>query len=232
MAERVLSDYHAKRDFRLTPEPAGAASSPGQGVTVDRDPLPRWVIQLHAARRLHYDLRLEAAGVLISWAVPRGPSYDPAVKRLAVHVEDHPLEYRNFEGIIPKGNYGAGSVIIWDEGVYRNLTNRSGRLVRVEKAVEGGHVSFWLEGTKLKGGWSLTRTGAGAHSWTLVKRKDEYADRSRDITAEAPLSVRSGKSVHNLGAPGKAGGPSVDQGDVTPASFMPPMLARAERAEP
>ena len=117
----------------------------------------RWVIQQHKARRLHYDFRLEANGVLVSWAVPKGPSYDPGVRRLAVKVEDHALDYRDFEGIIPGGNYGTGSVIVWDEGTYRNLTTRQGDVIPVVDAIAAGHVSVWLEGSKLVGGWAVTR---------------------------------------------------------------------------
>ena len=208
MAGPGLSEYRAKRDFVETPEPSGETDDEGAGL--------RWVVQQHAARRLHYDFRLEAGGALISWAVPKGPSYDPAVKRLAVRVEDHPLDYRNFEGAIPKGNYGAGSVIIWDEGTYRNLTSRSGRPVGVAEAVEAGHVSVWLEGKKLVGGWSLTRTGHDATSWALVKRRDEHADPSRDITVEAPRSVRTGRTVEEAGAP-----------EAVPGQFAPRQLPRA-----
>ncbi len=192
MAEPALSEYHAKRNFGATPEPAGeVAQTPDEG--------NRWVIQEHAASRLHYDFRLEAGGVLISWAVPKGPSYDPSVKRLAVKVEDHPLDYREFEGVIPKGNYGAGSVIVWDEGTYRNLTEKNSKPVPVTEAVAHGHVSVWLEGEKLMGGWSLSRFGSESTSWALVKRKDEYADAEKDITRDAPRSVKSGLTVEEVG---------------------------------
>jgi bifunctional non-homologous end joining protein LigD len=215
----ALHDYHAKRDFRATPEPPGEAGGgePGGG-----EPGARWVIQLHAARRLHYDLRLEAGGVLVSWAVPKGPSYNPSVKRLAVHVEDHPLEYRHFEGTIPRGNYGAGAVIIWDEGSYRNLTMERGRPISVTEAVQKGHVSFWLQGKKLVGGWSLTRTGPDPATWALVKRADEMADRNRDITGEAPASVRTGRTVGEVREGGASSSPAA------PARFLEPMLAQAE----
>ena len=191
MAEPALSDYRAKRNFGATPEPSGEEA---RTETVGN----RWVIQQHSARRMHYDFRLEAGGVLISWAVPKGPSYDPRVKRLAVKVEDHPLDYREFEGTIPRDNYGAGAVIVWDEGTYRNLTEKGSRPVPVTDAVAHGHVSVWLEGQKLKGGWSFTRFGADSTSWALVKRKDEYADPTKDITVDEPRSVKSGRTVEEV----------------------------------
>ncbi|HTT89500.1 MAG TPA: non-homologous end-joining DNA ligase [Acidimicrobiales bacterium] len=191
MAESALSEYHAKRNFGVTPEPAGEVPRAEEDGN-------RWVIQEHAARRLHYDFRLEVGGVLVSWAVPKGPSFDPSVKRLAVKVEDHPLDYREFEGIIPRANYGAGSVIVWDEGTYRNLTEKGSKPVPMEEAIAHGHVSVWLEGHKLKGGWSLTRFGADSTSWALVKRKDEFADQTRDITRDAPRSVKSGRTLEEV----------------------------------
>jgi bifunctional non-homologous end joining protein LigD len=187
----ALGEYHAKRNFKATPEPAGE-------VAQANDDGHRWVIQEHSARRLHYDFRIEAGGVLISWAVPKGPSYDPAVKRLAVKVEDHPLDYREFEGIIPNNNYGAGSVIVWDQGAYRNLTEKGSRTIPIEEAVAHGHVSVWLAGDKLRGGWSLSRFGTDSKNWALVKRKDEFADPAKDITAEAPRSVISGRTVEEV----------------------------------
>ena len=153
MPQPPLHDYRRKRDFAATPEPVRPSEGPGPDDDGDGN---RWVVQQHAARRLHYDFRLEANGVLVSWAVPKGPSYDPGVKRLAVKVEDHPFDYRDFEGTIPGGNYGAGAVIVWDEGTYRNLTTRRGEVVPVADAVAEGHVSVWLQGSKLVGGWTLT----------------------------------------------------------------------------
>ena len=191
MDDVPLKDYRAKRNFGATPEPSGQrAPAEDQG--------NRWVIQQHSARRMHYDFRLEAEGVLISWAVPKGPSYDPGVKRLAVKVEDHPLDYREFEGIIPRDNYGAGSVIVWDEGTYRNTTEKGTKPIPVTEAVAHGHVSVWLEGHKLKGGWALTRFGAESTSWALVKRKDEYADPAKDVTSDEPRSVKSSRTVEEV----------------------------------
>ena len=209
-----LARYRKKRHFDATPEPAGEVAG-GEGNS--------FVVQKHAARRLHYDFRLEVEGVLPSWAVPKGPSYDPTVKRLAVHVEDHPLDYRTFEGGIPRGQYGGGTVIVWDQGTFRNLTERRGRPVPMREAIEAGHVSVWLDGQKLHGGWSLTRTGsgkAGDDNWIMVKRRDEYANPSLDITAQAPGSVVSGRDVTEIAADPHAATWTGDR-----ATWQPPMLA-------
>jgi bifunctional non-homologous end joining protein LigD len=239
VADAALSDYRDKRHFEGTPEPSGQAPEPEPEGN-------RFVVQQHAATRMHYDFRIEADGVLISWAVPKGPSYDPAVKRLAVHVEDHPLDYRQFEGIIPRGNYGAGSVIVWDEGTYRNLTARDGIPVPVREAVNAGHVSVWLEGSKLVGGWSLTRFGPEDKSWTMVKRSDDRADPGKDITAQEPRSVKSGRTIDDVikeaaaaageagrRAVGDRGTPAAPRGEgsaFATARFFPPMLAQAVQA--
>lgn len=182
-----LERYRSKRDFRRTPEPSGDERRPsGPG-------LRRFVIQKHAARSLHYDFRIEAGGVLKSWAVPKGPSTDPREKRLAVEVEDHPLDYADFEGVIESG-YGAGRVIVWDAGTYRSLTDGP-----VEAALERGHLSLWLEGEKLRGGWTLQRTRGGAKpQWLLVKRRDEGADARRRPVDTQPESVRTGRTIDEL----------------------------------
>ena len=160
---------------------------------------PVFVVQKHAARSLHYDFRLEVDGVLASWAVPKGPSTNPADKRLAMRVEDHGLDHADFEGVIPEGTYGAGAVIVWDTGPYRNLTEREGREVPMAEALEAGHVVVWLEGHKLQGGWALTRIGQNRRErWLLVKRRDEYADPGADLVAERPESVLGGKTVEDL----------------------------------
>ena len=142
MKQESLKSYREKRDFRRTPEPAGKARAGRKG--------PVFVIQKHDARRLHYDLRIEVNGVLKSWAIPKGPSTDPAEKRLAVATEDHPMEYAEFEGSIPKGEYGAGEMIVWDTGHYRNITEKNGKSIPVEAAIEHGHLAK-LEGQKLRG---------------------------------------------------------------------------------
>jgi DNA ligase D-like protein (predicted 3'-phosphoesterase) len=190
-----LQQYRHKRDFRVTSEPRGGPSR-------RRRKGPLFVIQKHDASRLHYDFRLEVGGVLKSWAVPKGPSTNPRDKRLAVAVEDHPLEYAEFEGVIPEGQYGAGTVIVWDIGWYRNITERDGKEVPIEQGIEDGHVSVWLEGKKLRGGWSLTRFRA-PNQWLLVKRDDEMADPQRQPTETQPESVISGRTNDDLKEPAR-----------------------------
>jgi DNA ligase D-like protein (predicted 3'-phosphoesterase) len=180
--------------------PAGQAGSRLSGAWRSRG-RQIFVVQKHAARRLHYDFRLEVDGVLKSWAVPKGPSLDPAQKRLAIEVEDHPLEYADFEGVIAEGQYGAGAVIVWDTGPYRNLTrDAQGRPRPMAEALRQGLVEVWLEGHKLKGGFALVRTrlGGGKRQWLLVKMKDEYADSRIDLLASAPESVLSGRTVEEV----------------------------------
>jgi DNA ligase D-like protein (predicted 3'-phosphoesterase) len=154
----------------------------------------RFVIQKHDATSLYYDFRLEAEGVLKSWAVPKGPSTDPREKRLAMPTEDHPLAYADFEGVIPEGEYGAGTVIVWDRGSYRDLGEEP-----VERALERGHATVWLEGEKLRGGYALTRIGKGKRErWLLVKMDDEGADRRRNPVSSQPESVLSGKTIEQV----------------------------------
>jgi DNA ligase D-like protein (predicted 3'-phosphoesterase) len=149
-------------------------------------------VQEHHARALHWDFRLEVGGVLASWAVPKGPSLNPADKRMAIRTEDHPLAYANFEGVIPEGEYGAGRVILWDRGTYRNLTERDGEEVPMEKALDGGHASFSLGGRKLGGAFALTRIVQGKRErWLLVKKADEKADRRRNPMKGKPRAVIS-----------------------------------------
>jgi DNA ligase D-like protein (predicted 3'-phosphoesterase) len=191
----ALDAYRRKRDLGSSGEPAGGERRPGRP--------PTFVVQKHSARSLHYDFRLEADGVLKSWAVPKGPSADPAVKRLAVPTEDHPLDYENFEGVIPRGDYGAGSVIVWDTGTYENRTkDSSGKAVPVAEAIERGHVTFDLHGKKLRGGWSLTRIAAWADErdpgWLLVKMADKFAEPGSDPERDEPESVKSGKDIEQV----------------------------------
>jgi DNA ligase D-like protein (predicted 3'-phosphoesterase) len=152
-----------------------------------------FVIQKHDASSLHYDFRLEVDGVMRSWAVPKGPSTDPRDKRLAMEVEDHPMSWNDFEGVISRG-YGAGKVIVWDRGDYRPLTDGD-----FGEALDAGHASFWLEGEKLRGGWSLRRIRDGKKpQWLLVKRRDEEADARRNPTSTQPESVVSGRRIEDL----------------------------------
>jgi DNA ligase D-like protein (predicted 3'-phosphoesterase) len=156
--------------------------------------VPRFVVQQHDATTLHYDFRLEVDGVLRSWAVPKGPSTDPREKRLAVEVPDHSLEYAGFEGVHGSG-YGKGAVIVWDEGTYRNLDEERS----MAEALDGGHAKFWLEGEKLRGGWTLHRTNRGSKpQWLLIKRRDEEADARRNPASTQPESVKSGRKIKEL----------------------------------
>jgi DNA ligase D-like protein (predicted 3'-phosphoesterase) len=160
---------------------------------------PRFVVQKHAASTLHYDFRLEVGGVLKSWAVPKGPSTDPRDKRLAMAVEDHSVDYADFEGTIGEGSYGAGAVIVWDTGPYRNATRRDGEEVPLEQALADGHAVVELEGSKLRGGFALTRTGGGRRErWLLVKTRDEHADARRRPVSTQPESVLSGRTVEQV----------------------------------
>lgn len=191
MKQESLKSYREKRDFRRTPEPTGKARAGPEE--------PVFVIQKHDARRLHYDLRIEVNGVLKSWAVPKGPSTDPAEKRLAVATDDHPMEYAEFEGSIPKGEYGAGEMIVWDTGHYRNITEKNGKSIAVEDAIEHGHLAIWLEGQKLKGGYALSRfRQEKREQWLLVKMKDKEADPDGDLLVTQPESVISGLTVKDL----------------------------------
>lgn len=191
MVGNSLRDYKEKRDFKKTPEPFTS-----EKISHDK---PKFVIQKHNARRLHYDFRLEVNGVLKSWAIPKGPSTDPGQKRLAIPTEDHPLDYIDFEGTIPPGNYGAGTVILWDTGTYNNLKQKNGRNVPMDESIDDGHVEFWLEGEKLKGGYALIHTGsAGRKFWLFLKMNDEEAIRGRDILIDRPESVLSGLTIEEI----------------------------------
>ena len=186
-----LTDYEAKRNFDETPEPAPKASKRGKAL--------QFVIQKHDASHLHYDFRLEVDGVLKSWAVPKGPSLDPSIKHLAIMVEDHPFDYREFEGIIPSG-YGAGIVMIWDQGTYSvkgESAKKSEELMR--EGLEKGSVHFNLEGTKLKGEFALVhlKKGNKDNEWLLIKIKDEFCSKE-DILNE-DRSVVSGKKLEEIG---------------------------------
>jgi DNA ligase D-like protein (predicted 3'-phosphoesterase) len=192
----TLADYRHKRDSSRTAEPRGGS----QGGRGRRRPV--FVVQLHDATTEHYDFRLEADGVLRSWAVPKGPSLNPRDKRLAVATEDHPLDYAGFEGVIAAGQYGAGRVIVWDKGYYVNRSHdRDGEPLPAAAAIEHGHIAFDLHGRKLRGRWSLTRMRrSGQNQWLLVKSDDEFADRRTVVERSQPESVKSGRRIEELTA--------------------------------
>jgi bifunctional non-homologous end joining protein LigD len=178
-----LDEYHKKRDFTVTPEPSGKSETKKPSAKLI------YVIQKHRATQLHYDFRLEWAGTLLSWAVPKGPSLDPSVKRLAMQVEDHPIDYAEFEGIIPENEYGGGTVMVWDTGTWEPEVSS------VDEALRKGDLKFTLHGKKLQGSWALVRTAGwggnrGKPSWLLIKHRDQYAS-EEDITVEKPYSAIS-----------------------------------------
>jgi DNA ligase D-like protein (predicted 3'-phosphoesterase) len=185
----ALDKYRAKRNFKESPEPSGDARLVAERAKKTKGEQPRFFcVQKHLASHLHYDFRLEHNGVLLSWAVPKGPSIDPQTKRLAMMVEDHPIEYGTFEGVIPSG-YGAGIVMLWDQGVWTPEVDD------IDAALQKGDLKFTLEGYKLKGSWVLVRTkgkwaGGGDRSWLLIKHRDNWAGEV-DIADFAPLSVKS-----------------------------------------
>jgi bifunctional non-homologous end joining protein LigD len=183
----ALEEYRRKRQFQQTPEPSGSAAPAG---TEDRI----FVVQKHDARRLHYDFRLEINGVLVSWAVPKGPSLNPAYKRLAVRTEDHPMEYAGFEGAIPEGNYGAGTVMLWDNGVYRT----EGKLP-AEEQLARGELKFSLQGKKLRGSFALVKLSRGErkNEWLLIKHRDQYADAAWNIDQQE-RSVLSDRTLSEI----------------------------------
>ena len=236
LEQNALEKYREKRDFDVTPEPADTVPEGRAG------PLT-FVVQKHSARRLHYDLRLERGGVMISWAVPRGPSSDPSVRRQAIMTEDHPIPYSAFEGVIPKGQYGAGHVIVWDAGTYApdekralDFMDREGAEAAMEEAIAAGKISFHMRGRKLKGSWALVKTKS---DWLLLKHKDAAADKERDLTAE-DRSVVSALSLEDL-KEGRLPRHREEPSDYTPAllagavaralpAALEPMLASADRA--
>jgi DNA ligase D-like protein (predicted 3'-phosphoesterase) len=190
--EDKLRKYREKRDFRKTKEPSGGNKKPSKK--------PIFVIQMHDASNLHYDFRLEVEGVLKSWAVPKGPSTDPRVKRLAMPTEDHPMEYADFEGVIPEGEYGAGTVLLWDKGRYTNLREKKeGDKTSMEESLKDGKIEIYLKGKKLKGGYALIRTERGkGERWLLVKMKDKKADARRNPVNTEKKSVLSGRTLKEI----------------------------------
>lgn len=186
-----LDTYRGKRDFAKTTEPRGrdAAGSP-----------QRFVIHKHDASTLHYDFRLQINDVLASWAVPKGPSTDPRDKHLAIQTEDHPLDYIDFEGVIPEGEYGAGPVLVWDAGDYRNLREDKDTPMDMAASLKDGLIEVWLDGEKLSGGYALKRIRDGDKpQWLLIKMGDEKADARRRPTSTQPESVKSGRDLDEIG---------------------------------
>jgi bifunctional non-homologous end joining protein LigD len=202
----TLADYGPKRDFKMTPEPSAGGARRG------RNSQPRiFLVQKHRATNLHYDFRLEWRGTLLSWAVPKGPSPDPAVKRLAMQVEDHPIEYAEFEGVIPEGEYGAGTVMVWDTGTWEP------EVPDVDAALNQGDLKVTLHGKKLKGSWVLVRTrGFGSNpsktSWLRIKHRDRYAS-SRDLTLSEPRSVTTRRLLQDIAREGGGNVEAAASGD-------------------
>jgi DNA ligase D-like protein (predicted 3'-phosphoesterase) len=185
-----LSEYRRKRSSGRSPAPRGRQPRRHRGNTSG----PRFVIQHHAARSDHYDLRLEIDGVLVSWAIPGGPSVNPKDRRMARRTQDHPLEYATFDGTIPEGEHAAGPVIVWDHGVYANRTEHE-----MATCLGRGHLSFRLDGEKLHGGYALTRIREGKdETWLLMKRRDDDADARRNPVQSQPESVPSGRTLDEL----------------------------------
>lgn len=183
---KKLTPYAQKREFTKTPEPKPKVkSSKSKNI---------FVVQQHHASHMHFDFRLEMDGVLKSWAIPKGPSLDPSVKRLAALTEDHPLDYATFEGIIPEG-YGAGTVIVWDQGTYKNITEQKGKPCSIEQAFKNGHIKITLKGKKLKGDFVLMHFKD--KNWLLIKLADKYAN-TQEPVVEKPQSVRSRKTIKTL----------------------------------
>lgn len=191
--EDALRRYHEKRNFAKTPEPIGGHAQ----ASVE----PVFVIQKHAAACLHYDLRIEVDGVLKSWSAPRGLSSDPRDRRLAVMTEDHPLEYQDFEGVIPRGQHGAGQVIVWDHGTYRNVTDDPDHPTPVTDAIEDGKVEVFFEGAKVRGHYVLIRmcrADEEREDWLLIKLRDEYVGSLPEDLEDRPESVLTGRTVKDL----------------------------------
>jgi len=207
-----LAEYQRKRRFDVTPEPAG---KPVAKRAAARTQQPReFVVQKHRASHLHYDFRLEHDGVMLSWAVPKGPSPDPSVKRLAMQTEPHPIDYNQFEGVIPEGEYGGGTVMIWDRGTWTPETDD------VDRALARGDLKFTLHGRKLRGSWVLVRT-RGERQWLLIKHRDDAVS-TEDLTVTKPLSVVSRRTMAGIA---RAAGASERQVAVA-AATDPPRQAR------
>jgi bifunctional non-homologous end joining protein LigD len=226
---KPLAEYKRKRDFSKTAEPTGKSVKRGTRRKL------RFVVQKHAASHLHFDFRLELDGVMKSWAVPKGPSYDPSVKRLAMEVEDHPIEYNTFEGTIPKGQYGGGTVMLWDRGTYE--AEDDGGEDALRDGYERGDLKIVLHGERLQGGWVLVRIRrdeGGRRQWLLIKHRDEMATSKFDVVAEVETSVKSGRTMDEIAKRrGRVWQSNRDDGDaVTPPTTRPKKSASASRKKP
>jgi len=194
---RSLKEYERKRDFSKTKEPSGKGKRKGKA----RRKHPRFSFQKHSATSEHYDLRLEVDGALASWAIPKGPSLDPKDKRLAMRTKDHPMEYLEWEGVIAEGSYGAGPMIVWDRGVFQNISEtRRGEPMELDEAIEKGDVKIFMLGEKIKGAYALVRTGPAGdrEKWLFIKKRDEGADARRKPTSSQPESVLSGRTIEEV----------------------------------
>jgi bifunctional non-homologous end joining protein LigD len=196
-AAAPLVEYGRKRDFSRTREPSASTPVPSK-----RARRLRFVIQKHAASHLHFDLRLELDGVMKSWAVPKGPSYDPSARRLAMEVEDHPIAYNRFEGTIPKGEYGGGTVMIWDRGTYD--AEGGGGAEELRRGYERGSLKLVFEGARMQGSWALVRMRRerGRAQWLLIKHRDRHARRTGDIVSDETTSITTGRTMEEIAAAG------------------------------
>ncbi|MEP6833162.1 MAG: DNA polymerase ligase N-terminal domain-containing protein [Gemmatimonas sp.] len=224
---KSLAKYRSKRDFEITSEPSGNKAVRGGKALV-------FVIQKHEASHLHFDLRLEVDGVMKSWAVPKGPNVDPSVKRLAMEVEDHPIAYNTFEGTIPQGEYGGGTVMLWDNGTYSPDEVNAGESDNdaAARALKAGKLAFTFHGRRLNGSFALVRTRRGeSHAqWLLIKHKDEFAKEGRDIVAEVMTSVETGRRMEHIAARKKArSSRSASAKTVTAKSSRKTTLVRAPK---
>ncbi|MBN2366242.1 MAG: DNA ligase [Calditrichaeota bacterium] len=185
-----LKKYREKRNFDRTSEPFGSKKKSGKKQ-------PIFVIQKHNASQLHYDFRLEVDNVLKSWSVPKGPSTDPSERRLAVRTEDHPIDYADFEGVIPEDQYGAGTVMVWDAGTYESMNKKDEKEISMKDALNDGHVVFKLKGKKISGGYALIQKGKG-DNWFLIKMNDDEADARRNPVSTEPRSVLTKRTLEEI----------------------------------
>src|SRR5262249_26393446 len=222
-----LAEYNRKRNFSITPEPSGRLGAGKRSGPFE------FVVQKHRATRLHYDFRLEHRGAMLSWAVPKGPSPDPAVKRLAMETEPHPMDYNQFEGVIPEGEYGGGTVMIWDKGVWAPATpNGLGDEDEIDRQLKKGDLKFVLLGEKLAGSWVLVRTrGRTSRQWLLIKHRDQYAS-DEDLTETKPLSVVSGRTMAEIAVAAGSSPRQLQQAaGADPVSAVRAALAKASRRQ-